>query len=1069
MADTDISLSVGLDVQDAEKTAKQLQKEIEDIFESRRGEQSASLTSLEIQMKKNYDSAVLLTEKMRELSTTQPTVQSEEFQKVDQEFDSVIAKIEETQQRLQKLYDTRDVKQHDPEIEALGAQMDALYAQYDEIEKRRDELIAAGQDMIPVETTENYKKLETQLDLVNDKLKQQIVRYNEIEMAQQRALEKAGESAAAGGALDTLKQSKSEVASVNKSMMSLTSTVRGLGRIIPGVSTKGLLGISMLTRGVNRLTHLTKEDLTNALGSIKGTFGKLLSLVKAHPIAAAIGVTVAAVAMLAKKIKEKWEEARKKVAEALKELGKALLKVVNLSGKLIANITKGFLNLGTFVAKRTIRIIQLIINKLMSLKSLFTENLKEMAKWNKGNNEVNESLSNITSSLAYLKAAITTVIAPILTTVEPLITSLTDKIAEMTTNVGMLIAKLTGKNTFQKAIRIQKDYAKSLDESSGSLASFDKLNVINNDDKAVDFELVNLEETQIPNWFDDLEALGRRIGVVVTNFLGNIPWDDVMEKASKAGQSIADFLNGFLRVEGIGDAVGRAFGKAINTITTFVNDFLAEFDGVQLGKDIGNALEFAIKSIDFGELGKMFSSSVNELADIIIGFTDKFSGKELGDKITEFLKTALGDINWDTIQLAVNGLVTDLVEMMNAVITPENFALIGKTLGNILNTLFTGVKLFTEEAEWTKWGDSIAASINEFFSTFDFKASAEAISNLADGLLDMLLEAVGAGEGEGIDWELVGDKIIEFLSNIQWEDLATKAVEISEKLKEALGKILDKLEDSDVFDKIIDFIVTFLSEKKNWEEAFKNIKDKIITEVIKGKIRYWWNHSVKTFFTKKKWQELGEKAFPGLTKSFDTLKTNLTQKIDGIKERLKTKFNSIKIDTQSIWGKMIQKIIEVWTKLKDALKAPLNAVIGVINTAVNFIIDGINAIIDSFNKLSFKIPEWLPDWITGGMSGKEWNPGISRINHIDIKGLATGAVIPPNMSNFLAMLGDNNKETEVVSPLSTIEQALRNVMAEQNINVTFQVEGDPNKLFTVVQKEARNFTRRTGSLAFGKG
>lgn len=44
--------------------------------------------------------------------------------------------------------------------------------------------------------------------------------------------------------------------------------------------------------------------------------------------------------------------------------------------------------------------------------------------------------------------------------------------------------------------------------------------------------------------------------------------------------------------------------------------------------------------------------------------------------------------------------------------------------------------------------------------------------------------------------------------------------------------------------------------------------------------------------------------------------------------------------------------------------------------------------------------------------------------------LSTGTVVPPRAGEFAAILGDNNRETEVVSPLSTIEQALDNVMAK---------------------------------------
>lgn len=46
----------------------------------------------------------------------------------------------------------------------------------------------------------------------------------------------------------------------------------------------------------------------------------------------------------------------------------------------------------------------------------------------------------------------------------------------------------------------------------------------------------------------------------------------------------------------------------------------------------------------------------------------------------------------------------------------------------------------------------------------------------------------------------------------------------------------------------------------------------------------------------------------------------------------------------------------------------------------------------------------------------------------NIPHLATGTVVPPKAGNFLAMLGDNNKDYEVVSPLGTMKQAFEEVL-----------------------------------------
>ena len=56
--------------------------------------------------------------------------------------------------------------------------------------------------------------------------------------------------------------------------------------------------------------------------------------------------------------------------------------------------------------------------------------------------------------------------------------------------------------------------------------------------------------------------------------------------------------------------------------------------------------------------------------------------------------------------------------------------------------------------------------------------------------------------------------------------------------------------------------------------------------------------------------------------------------------------------------------------------------------------------------------------------------GTGAVSNYKVPRLATGTVVPPRAGEFAAILGDNNRETEVVSPLSTIEQALDNVMAK---------------------------------------
>lgn len=77
--------------------------------------------------------------------------------------------------------------------------------------------------------------------------------------------------------------------------------------------------------------------------------------------------------------------------------------------------------------------------------------------------------------------------------------------------------------------------------------------------------------------------------------------------------------------------------------------------------------------------------------------------------------------------------------------------------------------------------------------------------------------------------------------------------------------------------------------------------------------------------------------------------------------------------------------------------------------------------------------------------------------------LANGTVVPPNNGEFLAMLGDNHKETEIVSPLSTMKQAVREVMAEmgqQDLTATVPVYWNGEKIYEQIEKvKARRGSR----------
>ena len=181
------------------------------------------------------------------------------------------------------------------------------------------------------------------------------------------------------------------------------------------------------------------------------------------------------------------------------------------------------------------------------------------------------------------------------------------------------------------------------------------------------------------------------------------------------------------------------------------------------------------------------------------------------------------------------------------------------------------------------------------------------------------------------------------------------------------------------------------------------------------------------------------------------------------------------------WNAILEKLKEVWESIKKWWNASVSKYLsldywkGIGKDILNGLWEGLKSIwSDISNWVSEKVG-WIVDQFTGATSsarsgtfgstssGSFGGRSVPSIQSFSIPALATGSVIPPNRE-FLAVLGDNKQETEVVSPLSTIEQALENVMSRmgsaspQQINLVV----DGKVLAKVIVPKINDMTRQAG-------
>lgn len=120
-------------------------------------------------------------------------------------------------------------------------------------------------------------------------------------------------------------------------------------------------------------------------------------------------------------------------------------------------------------------------------------------------------------------------------------------------------------------------------------------------------------------------------------------------------------------------------------------------------------------------------------------------------------------------------------------------------------------------------------------------------------------------------------------------------------------------------------------------------------------------------------------------------------------------------DWDAAWEAIANTVTTIWDRIQSTIK-------GAVNGIIRFVNGMIQAVVNALNSLSFTVPDWVPE-IGGSTFG--FNLTAPQIPY-----LAQGAVIPPNRE-FLAVLGDQSSGTNIEAPLSTIEQAVANVLENQ--------------------------------------
>ena len=1023
MADTDIKLSVDLDITDADKTAQQLEKEIKRIFERRGTGQSASFTQLEVQMKQNLQKVQALRQELERLSkqkipTEEYTEISKRLQRMNAQFDKLLIKQDE----MQELGQTSG-----PAWEKLNVQMEQLGTLIREDTAELQQLVDTGKAFTLGSESVAYQRKVAALDGVNDKLKQQVIKYRELEDAEEEKAAKAEES-------------NSRVRSSNN------RTSQSFSRVGKSAA-----------REAQQIGHAFTRRILPAVRSVRS---------------------------------------------AVSKMGHSLTRGIQPATKSVKRLAMRFLML-SLGARSLFALLRKIRTSIVSA-------FKDLEKSKISN--VTKQVKELKASLSTMRNALVAAFEPIISSVIPYLQRLADSLTEIIDKIAQFIAALSGRTTYIKAIKQTGDAIEETgdqaDKASESLAGFDKLNVISGKKETKKFEEANIEEevlgsaSKIKERLDEIVEVFKKFKNRIKKIINKIKIGQWIEAGADAGQLVSGIL-----------------GKIIDWLNNHVP---SEQDAQHLGDAIG---EFIRKAELFKHakgainvLGKLFKSLMTTAFATIESFTDQElqqMGEDFGDMIIAVLDNiiwALENLPTDKIGAALGGLFSKSWEIIGKV--AEALRLLVRKAFSVLWTGLTGDDL--SPSMEAALGDALIAGIAAYkigdwvWSILGgngygtgllgaFKQKDKALKKQKGKVQDEVTAMADATEGV-INWSgalalipaaigLVTSGLVILTETIGGKEGVTETVVKAKKgvtdLKTSietlalLGQNSYTLSGIQAITNMLAGVGTAASnsliEVMKLQEGLKEYAkaNEVIgnTGIVPGTSGVTYNpntgevYSGTHYTSPSKAINTGTVLAPAdnsLVPLFPDLTgwqiDGLLKAFDGDVNLAKEAYDSMKALDTGTQAKILENL-SMYQGSHDKER--------VVEIAKALKLQDITAGTTYISTADAERLGVLKDIA----KGTEYATGLSMLFNLlsqffkGVPAFARGAVIPAGKP-FLAMLGDQKSGTNVEAPLDTIKQALAEVLAQTNTNVTFQIEGDPHGMFRVIQKEAGNYTRATGRLAF---
>lgn len=582
-----------------------------------------------------------------------------------------------------------------------------------------------------------------------------------------------------------------------------------------------------------------------------------------------------------------------------------------------------------------------------------------------------------------------------------------------------------------------------------------------------------------------------------------VSWGDLANTINSPSNMLRQFSN---NMKEVGMVAGQLFIPILSKVMPVVNGVTIVIKRllVNLASLMGVKIDFE----SFGQSG--YKDTSDGLEDISDGYKDVAdSAKKATLSLMGFdeINKLQDDTSSSKGSSGGGGSTIDLTDDI-AKAAAEYEAAWNKAFANMENSAVAWadrIEKAIKKGDWYGIGTYAGKQINKGINAFPWKKTGEAITEAICNVLDFT-----DGFVSSVDWEQLGRNIIKFIEGIDLGKITVKILDLAIDLGVSAIKLIwgayqeiyDKWGIAGILASLVipggiltlKFITEFSASiddskyVKKAKDGIENIKiaaqekwNEITDWWNNTAIVNWWNNDVTPWFTKAKWQSLGDNTKDSLQDSWTSF--NNWWSSTGIynwwnnhvapyftADRWRDMADGIRVGIQDKWNNVVNwwdskpslseisvavenffyKVRDMWYNFKDwwdnlGLSFPH------IKTP-HFDIDG------EFSLVPPQVPKISVDWYANGGFPNKGQLFVANEVAPEMVGTMDGRTAVANQQEITTGIAN------AVYP--AVYNAVVAAMSEANNNVNITLQGDADKLFTMVQDKANNYTNMTGQAAF---